>query len=256
MLSYIRRHASFAHVIAVLALVFAMTGGAYAAKKYLITSTSQIKPSVLKMLQGKAGPVGAPGAAGPQGPAGPAGTGAKGESGAAGKNGENGGLGPRGATGLGGATGPAGTTGPEGVCSKSNCTLPSGATETGSWSVSLYNLPTGKSAPFVAISFPVPVKKAVLGRAFYFNAQETEELDEGKTVGTSGCKGTLAAPEAPSETLCVYTESENDEFVSFTNFLGPGPVGGGYGTSGTFMFFKTSGEPAQLQERGAWAVTG
>ena len=35
-------------VIATIALVFAMSGGAYAAKKYLISSTKQISPSVLK----------------------------------------------------------------------------------------------------------------------------------------------------------------------------------------------------------------
>ncbi len=72
MFSAIRRHmrVSPTTVIATLALVFAMTGGAYAAKKYLITSTKQISPSVLKALQGKAGPAGAAGAQGPAGPAG------------------------------------------------------------------------------------------------------------------------------------------------------------------------------------------
>ena len=49
-------------VIATIALVFAMSGGAYAAKKYLITSTKQISPSVLKSLKGAAGKNGAIGA--------------------------------------------------------------------------------------------------------------------------------------------------------------------------------------------------
>ena len=78
MFSAMRRRISPATVLAGLALVFAMSGGAYAAKKYLITSTKQISPSVLKQLQGKAGSGGAPGAAGAQGaqgPAGPAGPG-------------------------------------------------------------------------------------------------------------------------------------------------------------------------------------
>ena len=48
-------------------------GGAFAAKKYVLSSTSQVKPSVLKKLKGKkgtagtAGAPGAPGGAGPQG---------------------------------------------------------------------------------------------------------------------------------------------------------------------------------------------
>jgi len=55
-------------VIALLALFFALGGAAVAAKHYLITSTSQIKPSVLKSLRGKTG---AAGKVGPQGLTGP-----------------------------------------------------------------------------------------------------------------------------------------------------------------------------------------
>jgi hypothetical protein len=66
-------------LIAGLALLFALGGSAVAARRYLITSTGQIKPSVLHKLhgaRGPAGPAGAPGVPGPagsQGPAGPAG---------------------------------------------------------------------------------------------------------------------------------------------------------------------------------------
>ncbi len=45
-----RRHLSYANVTATLALVFAMTGGAFAANHYLLTSTKQISPKVLKQL--------------------------------------------------------------------------------------------------------------------------------------------------------------------------------------------------------------
>ena len=79
MFSRIRRRLSYTNVLMTLALVFAMSGGAYAAGRYVITSTKQIKPSVLKQLQGKAGPAGADGAAGQTGA-----TGAKGETGAKG----------------------------------------------------------------------------------------------------------------------------------------------------------------------------
>jgi hypothetical protein len=68
--------------IATLALFFAVGGTAIAAHHYLITSASQIKPSVLKMLHGVAGPAGVAGAAGPAGPTGPAGaTGPQGPAG-------------------------------------------------------------------------------------------------------------------------------------------------------------------------------
>jgi hypothetical protein len=62
-----RRHLNYANVVATLALVFAMSGGALAAHHYLIVSTKQISPKVLKKLKGNAGPAGKTGAPGPQG---------------------------------------------------------------------------------------------------------------------------------------------------------------------------------------------
>jgi hypothetical protein len=73
MLSPIRRHLSYANVTATLALVFAMSGGALAARHYLINSTRQINPRVLKKLRGRAGPTGPAGKEGPAGATGPGG---------------------------------------------------------------------------------------------------------------------------------------------------------------------------------------
>lgn len=58
---------TYANIVATLALFFAMTGGALAAHHYLITSTKQISPKVVKALKGKTGPRGLQG---PQGPIG------------------------------------------------------------------------------------------------------------------------------------------------------------------------------------------
>jgi len=61
-------------VVALVALFVALGGTAVAANHYLISSTSQIKPSVLKALKGAAGAPGAKGATGPAGSPGPAGS--------------------------------------------------------------------------------------------------------------------------------------------------------------------------------------
>jgi hypothetical protein len=93
----LRKHLSYANVVATLALLFAMSGGALAAKHYLITSTSQISPKVLKKLKGRAG--------------------------ARGNTGPSGATGAPGATGSGGLTGITAGTGLTGGGSTGNVTL-------------------------------------------------------------------------------------------------------------------------------------
>jgi Collagen triple helix repeat (20 copies) len=91
------RRPSPAMVVACLALFVASTGTSIAASHYLITSTKQIKPSVIKALKGAKGPAGqgVAGAAGAQGPQGP-----KGDTGAAGSTGSTGATGATGASGV------------------------------------------------------------------------------------------------------------------------------------------------------------
>jgi hypothetical protein len=91
-----RKRLSYANVTATLALVFAMSGGAMAASHYLINSTKQINPKVLKKLTGKPGKTGAIGAAGA--------TGAIGKEGPQGKEGLTGKEGKEGTHGTNGAT--------------------------------------------------------------------------------------------------------------------------------------------------------
>ena len=84
----LRRNLSYSNVAATLALVFAMGGSAIAANHYLINSTKQINPKVLKKLKGNTGHSGLPGSQGPRGLVGPQGIqgtpGVKGDSGISG----------------------------------------------------------------------------------------------------------------------------------------------------------------------------
>ncbi len=59
-----RWHLNYANVVATLALVFAMSGGALAASHYLINSAKQINPKVLNKLRGRQGVSGSRGATG------------------------------------------------------------------------------------------------------------------------------------------------------------------------------------------------
>jgi len=110
-------------VIAALVAVLAVTSGAFAAKQYMITSSTQIKHGAIslsdlskharKMLHSKQGPKGATGATGAAGPAGASGKdGAPGKNGVAGAPGKDG---KDGAAGLNGAPGAPGKDGKDGA---------------------------------------------------------------------------------------------------------------------------------------------
>lgn len=120
----IRRNA-----IAWLALFVALTGTSMAASHYVVSSTKQIKPSVIKKLRGNRGPAGARGAEGPVGAAGKEGVGTQGSRGPTGATGSTGTKGTNGATGAEGPTGPGvGATGATGEPGSNGSTGPSGPT--------------------------------------------------------------------------------------------------------------------------------
>jgi hypothetical protein len=79
-------------VVATAALFVSLGGTGIAATHYIITSTHQISPQVLKQLRGGTGKTGATGATGPQGPVGA--TGMTGQAGAQGPQGPQGPPGP------------------------------------------------------------------------------------------------------------------------------------------------------------------
>ena len=260
MLRRISSRLTYANVAATLALVFAMSGGAYAASKYVITSTKQIKPSVLKTLK-------APGKAGATGKNGTNGTnGSPGTNGTAGTNGTNGTAGTNGTS----VTSKEQKTGAIGTCADGGsefvsasgktyacngtsgftAVLPAGETEKGTWSA---ETPEGSSQPGIAsISFSIPLA-APLDSGHVFYVPPSGSVPE--------CPGSVAAPEAEEGDLCVYTTF---------NSLKPdeagvihAPQGGisetlgetGAGESGAVLLFQPEGTPAEGGFAiGTWAV--
>ncbi len=248
-----RIHLSPATVIATCALVFAMTGGAYAAGRYLITSTKQISPKVLKSLQGKAG---ARGATGPQGPAGVAGVGAPGSQGPAGAGGSKGENGAAGATGKEGAPGKEGKAGKEGSPWTVGGTLPSGKTETGVW---MLRTGAGLRGEFAQISFSIPLAEPLTwgeGKAgepedqvHYINPSGKEVPAINTQVASHpACPGTVAKPEATPGNLCIYASEAPTEGESGWNETITSPADGHPGAA-------TAGALVVAEGRGTWAVT-
>jgi hypothetical protein len=257
-----RIHVSPATAIATLALVFAMTGGAYAAKHYLITSTKQISPKVLKSLQGKAGKAGANGAQGLAGAAGPQGPG-----GAAGAKGETGAPGTPGKDGAPGAPGKDGTTG-------FTETLPKGKTETGEWS--LIGDATGAFKHFgSSASFNIPLAAAPTPHYLRPSGKEPVAVEEPagsktfveKEVEQPACPGKAAAPEATPGNLCVYASAEKNTVKQNSQFIFPLLCSFASGDASACIFAKPSVDPdgfgiwtvsaeeGEVSLVGTWAVT-
>lgn len=219
-----------AGVLAMLALLLALTSGAYAASKYVITSTKQIKPSVLKALKGKNGAPGAPGVNGANGKDGAPGTpGAAGAPGAPGTSVTSSPVGAGGdegnCVGVGGSKFVAGASktyacngeeGEEGSPWTAGGLLPSGKTETGTWAVGY----GGTAAPlqFAPISFTLPLATSPelifvslmnqFGEEFAEDPGEEELKGVYEEADAKGCPGIdNGVPLADPGKLCVYAST-------------------------------------------------
>ncbi|HEX7279567.1 MAG TPA: hypothetical protein VF255_08105 [Solirubrobacterales bacterium] len=276
MFSTLRNRFGIPGVISVIALVFAMIGGAYAASN----NGSDNGATASAKKKAPKGPKGAKGATGPTGPAGPAGpAGAKGDAGA---NGSNGAAGATGTTGVDGKSITTAAAVPsecpvvggvkvevEGVPSskKAICngkegspwtaggTLPPGETLTGAWSAiapreTIVNFETEKStltadgvtvqAP---ISFPIPLATA------------TEATYVGKASSAPGCPGIVSGvPTADPGNLCVYTSfqapAKPDPAVLIIQ-----PIGLLLGASTSGAILQYTCESSTCTLLGSWAVT-
>lgn len=238
MFAVIGRRLTPGTVIAVLALVLAMAGGAYAAKNgVIITSIKQISPSVQKKLKGKQGP------AGPQGPQGP--------QGAAGANGKDGAAGPQ---GEGGPEGPTGPTGPAGKTGFTKV-LPSGETETGTWA--LGETITAQFNIEVPLTFPIPLAAPLdASHVHYINPAGKEVTAGGEEVTSTACLGKASEPSAEPGHLCVYSSRELLVTIKNSSIFDSAPEGAdksGASVAGAFMRVHRTEEEGQGY--GTFAVT-
>jgi Collagen triple helix repeat (20 copies) len=173
-------------MVAIVALVFALAGGAYAANNLGATASKAGKQGK-QGKPGKTGPSGPAGATGPSGPVGPAGP--AGATGAAGKEGAEGKQGIQGKQGVPGTTG-------------FTKTLPSGETETGVWVYGEETIAVGsvREAVHLPISFPIPLATPLAeGHAFLFPPGT-----EG-TARATECPGSYKEPKAAKGYFCAYT---------------------------------------------------
>ena len=247
--------------VAILALVLAMVGGAYAAGGLNPVQKKQVT-KIAKKYAGKPGKPGAPGATGPAGANGTNGKdGAEGPPGTNGKNGTNGksvnvGTPSNTECAEGGATVEQEGTpaSKKAICNGSpwtaGGTLPSEATETGAWG---YTFITGEAeaTQLVPISFSIPLSQELSGsQVHYVGAGET---------APSGCTGgTVAEPKADPGNLCVYAAQLGGlEVLQVPPGAVTKPTGeigaAGAAKSGAVLLFA----PPVKQKfgQGTWAVT-
>lgn len=206
-------------IIAIVAMVAALGGGAYAASGGLSGKQKKEVEKIAKKYAGKPGAAGVPGATGPTGPAGPAG--AKGDAGPEGKQGQEGKQGIQGKPGTTGFTE----------------FLPSGKTLVGTWSVSKPEVESA-SPILSSISFGIPLETEPEFN-FVTQANATEPAVK------AACPGSATEPEAAAGQLCVYVTAGPREEA-------PSPE---ITTAGVSMFFAATEGTQPLTEYGTWAVT-
>jgi hypothetical protein len=246
MFSILRDRFGVPGVIAVIALVFAMVGGAYAANggnplagssgkgsSGLTTKQKKEVTTIAKSFQGT-------GPAGPQGPAG-----------ANGKDGANGGNGTVGAAGPQGPTGPAGPTGspwPAGG------TLPVGSTETGSWSTVTIEVGVGEFLGQAAVPLSIPLAAGRTGEKIITVKQgETPPIDcNDGAAPESGPEH----PEADSGFFCIFiAKTSASPPFPFVFSHKAGSAAGALGVSSAGAILQVA-NTAEEEVTGTFAITG
>jgi hypothetical protein len=246
-------------VLSIVAVVFALAGGAFAASGALSGKQKKEVETIAKKYAGK------PGATGPAGPAGPAGAsgkeGASGAPGAVGTSVTSAAVAAGGAAceGHGGSEFKTGTTttyacngekGPRGAEGNIKATLSPEQSESGVWSAGEFHSEGETQA--VPISFPIPLASPPV--VHFINDFEGEN---------EFCPGSLFEPKATPGNLCVYTASFNSTTVHWAEegkgaFFKGARNENGAGVEGTLMTVHATKEGSTVvvaHDQGTWAVT-
>lgn len=201
-----------------LALFMAGSGSALAATHYLISSTKQISPKVLKKLKGNVGPRGTTGSPG--------------------------------AAGATGATGATGAPGQPGQNLTAETTLPSGQSESGSFSAASgadngYEYEPGKTEyGWIAagITYVQPLAAPILD----------EHIKDIRGTGyTSECPG---PGKAARGYLCLYNSIENDVYPGYGYSESESPGEFSTPSAGVVLYWAVE-EPGAPYAGGEYTVT-
>jgi hypothetical protein len=214
-------------IVAIVALVAAFTGSAFAEEGWKLSKSEQKEVRKLAKMEARKVAKGATGATGPQGPAGA--PGAKGDPGAA---------------GAAGPAGPEGPEGPPGPPGPTETKLPFEETVTGVWGFGVQT--TASNRIPVQMSFPLRIEPAP-----HFQIGNNL-IGPGGSEPNEACPGSLSEPEAAPGEFCIYLHSLAG--ASLSTFV-TDPVDWMFDpTSGFVVPFETEPE-VFARGRGTWAAT-
>lgn len=213
--SSMRQRLGVSGLIAIAAVAFAITGGAFAGggrlARLAVTSDHR-EPGLAQGSKSKRGPRGPRGSTGPRGPEGPPGQGRPGDA------------------------GPPGPRGPEGSPWTAGGTLPSGRSASGTWIAAAVGqeVEPGQSEGASSISYVI---RTAIPPAIHL-------IGKGKAGSehAAECPGNQNLPLAARGHLCVYT-AEDQGLALLKAFSSP---------SGALLTFKG---PSKAAAAGTWAVT-